>query len=169
MSSDLEQKALLAPYTLSNTPELTIEGVNTWAKVLSVYDGDTMTVALPVQDSVFKFQLRINGIDTPEMKGPHKTQAYAARNRMLQLCGLAIALEDMSSSKQVQNMLETNPAYVWLECGSPDKYGRTLADVYASPAKQELFSTIMIKEGHAYAYDGGTKKDPHAISLPAFN
>jgi endonuclease YncB( thermonuclease family) len=157
-----DPRAVLAPYTLSNTPELTIEGVQTWAKVLSVYDGDTMTVALPIRNSVFKFQLRINGIDTPEMKGPHKAQAYAARNRMLQLCGLAIALEDMSSTKQLQTMLEVNPTYVWLECGTPDKYGRTLADVYASPEKLESFSTIMIKEGHAYAYDGGTKKDPYA-------
>ncbi len=157
-----DPRGMLVSCTMSNTQELTIQGVKTWAKVLSVYDGDTMTVALPIRNSVFKFQVRVNGIDTPEMKGPHKTQAYAARNRLLQLCGLTIALDDMSSAKQVQTMLETTPVFVWLECGAPDKYGRTLADVYASPETVESYSTIMIKEGHAYAYDGGTKKDPYA-------
>lgn len=160
MSAD--QRATLLPYTISNTPELTLEGTKTWAKVLSVYDGDTMTVALPIRNSVFKFQLRINGIDTPEMKGPHKTQAYAARNRLCQLAGLSISLDDMSTSKQLQTILEATPTFVWVVCGAPDKYGRTLADVFASPESTVSFSSTLIKEGHAYAYDGGIKKDPYA-------
>ena len=41
--------------------------------VIKVYDGDTITIAnrLPLinDDTIYRFSVRLNGIDTPEIKG----------------------------------------------------------------------------------------------------
>lgn len=41
-------------------------------KVIKVYDGDTITIAskMPYDNSpLYRFHVRLNGIDTPEIKG----------------------------------------------------------------------------------------------------
>ena len=46
----------------------------TEGEVISVYDGDTITIAsvLPnTTEPIYRFSIRLNGIDTPEIKGQH--------------------------------------------------------------------------------------------------
>ena len=42
----------------------------TYCKVIKVYDGDTITIAtrLPGNTCVYRFSVRLDGIDTPEIK-----------------------------------------------------------------------------------------------------
>ena len=43
-----------------------------YGKVIKVYDGDTITIAarLPNTDGpIYRFSVRLNGIDTPEIRG----------------------------------------------------------------------------------------------------
>ena len=43
----------------------------TRAKIMSVYDGDTVTAAVEVfPETFYSFSLRLQGIDAPEMKPP---------------------------------------------------------------------------------------------------
>jgi endonuclease YncB( thermonuclease family) len=86
-------------------------------RVIKVYDADTITIAskLPYNESpMYRLSVRLNGIDTPEMKGKgvsdeEKESAISARNF-------------------VANMVLNK--YVRLENVSSEKYGRILADAY---------------------------------------
>ena len=51
-------------------------------QVIKVYDGDTITIAsyMPYTDSpLFRFAVRLNGIDSPEIKGQSEQEKKAAK------------------------------------------------------------------------------------------
>ena len=106
-------------------------------KVLSVYDGDTCTVAGWIPGGARKFKVRLNGIDTPEMRGGTKKEkdaAVKARDALSgRILGKIVTLEDVGT----------------------DKYGRVLATVKCGG---EDICQWMIDEGHAKPYFGGTKE-----------
>ncbi len=113
-------------------------------RVIKVYDADTITIAskLPYNESpLYRLSVRLNGIDTPEMKGKdvseeEKTAAKEARDFVFKL---------------VFNK------YVRLENVESEKYGRILADVYIDDVH---LNELLLKERYAVKYDGGTKKKP---------
>ena len=83
--------------------------------VIKVYDGDTITIAskLPYLNSkMYRWSVRIRGIDCPEMKTHNKEEKQMAK------------LAQETLSKMILNN------YVMLENVNNDKYGRVLADVY---------------------------------------
>ena len=108
--------------------------------VIKVYDGDTITIAskMPYENSsLFRFSVRLNGIDTPEIKSKNKnekTLAILARNSLSQLI--------MNKSVTLQNVKN-------------EKYGRILADVYLEDLH---INNWMIEKQFAVEYDGKTKK-----------
>jgi endonuclease YncB( thermonuclease family) len=116
----------------------------TLAKVVRVYDGDTITVAAPfcngstqTEPEIYLFSIRLRGIDTPELRGggpAEKVKAEVARDA---LAGLV-----MGRVVRVANV------------GS-EKYGRVLADVFVDGM---CVNEWMVERGFAVAYDGGTKK-----------
>ena len=113
-------------------------------RVIKVYDADTITIAskLPYDDSpMYRLSVRLNGIDTPEMKGKgvsddEKEAAKLARDFV---------------SKLVLNK------YVRLENIESEKYGRILTDVYIGNIH---LNELLLKERYAVKYDGGTKIKP---------
>ena len=110
--------------------------------VIKVYDGDTITVAskLPYKKSpLYRFSVRINGIDCPEMKSHNKNEKKVA---------------EIAQSKLSEIILNKR---VKLENVSNDKYGRVLADVYYDKLN---ISTFMLKNRLAVEYHGKTKEPP---------
>lgn len=113
-------------------------------KVIKVYDGDTITVAqkLPYKKSpIYRFSVRLNGIDCPEIKGKNPDEKQCAQ------------YAKKFVSKLIMNEI------VELRNISTEKYGRVLADVHY---KNYNISELLIKEHLAVAYDGGTKKAPQS-------
>ena len=114
----------------------------TTGKVIKVYDGDTFTLAstLPnMIEPIYRFSVRLNGIDTPEIKGKSKTEKELAKK-----------------ARDALNNLIMNKV-ITMKNVSTEKYGRILADVYLG----DLFvNEWMIKEKYAVSYDGGTKHIP---------
>ena len=112
------------------------------AHCIKVYDGDTITVAskMPWDESpLYRFSVRLNGIDTPEIKGKNeneKTIAAKARDALR------------------QRILDRD---VTLKNVTTEKYGRLLADVYCDGVHLNKW---MIDSRFAVAYDGGTKQSP---------
>lgn len=110
--------------------------------VIKVYDGDTITIAakLPyIESPLYRFPVRLNGIDTPEIKGKtddEKIAAKQARDALSQLI-----LHKKITLRNVQN----------------EKYGRILADIYLDDL---CINEWLIKERYAVKYDGGTKQIP---------
>lgn len=113
--------------------------------VVKVYDGDTITIAnrLPLHgdNTMYRFSVRLNGIDTPEIKGKdddEKTAAISARD----------ALSKLILHKEVQLMNVTT-----------EKYGRLLADIYLDKLH---INQWLIDERYAVKYDGGHKESPES-------
>ena len=110
-----------------------------FAKVIKVYDGDTITVAakLPFEASpIYRFSVRLRGIDSPEIKGATKTE-----------CELAIQARDALHTLLFGQIIE-------LRRNGKEKYGRLLADIYY---KEIHVNQWMVENGHAVCYDGGKK------------
>jgi len=115
------------------------------AKVIKVYDGDTITVAsrLPFTDErkdiIWRFSVRLNGIDCPEIRGKCETEKRVAQ----------IAKSILSDKILGETVL--------LENVELEKYGRLLAIVNFEGIN---LNEWMVEQRLAVAYDGGTKKCP---------
>uniref|UniRef100_A0A6C0E2H2 TNase-like domain-containing protein n=1 Tax=viral metagenome TaxID=1070528 RepID=A0A6C0E2H2_9ZZZZ len=110
--------------------------------VIKVYDGDTITIAskLPYVDSpLYRFQVRLKGIDCPEIKGKTEDEIFIA------LC----------AKKEMELMVMQKR--VTLKNVTIEKYGRLLADVYVNDI---YVNGHMLKNRLAVPYDGKTKKPP---------
>jgi endonuclease YncB( thermonuclease family) len=154
--------------TLDSTPQFTLKGRTLLGRVLDVYDGDTMTVAVFLRNSVEEqpvaLTVRLEGIDTCEMKSKSAallSKAYQARNRLVQLCSETVepcieSLDHRMKRNDLRKYLASRGAIVELQCSEFDKYGRLLARV-ARVDTSENFSSILLRELLAYEYQGDTK------------
>jgi micrococcal nuclease len=110
--------------------------------VIKVYDGDTITIAskLPYPDSpLYRFSVRLNGIDCPEIKGKDKYEKECAQ-----------------LAKQEMTDLILNKVVI-LKNVETEKYGRILADVYIGDLH---LNRHLLTKRLAVVYDGGTKISP---------
>lgn len=106
---------------------------------VSNYDGDTLRVSIknlhPLIGS--NINIRVNGIDTPEMKGGcEKSKALAKEAKL-------VVQELLTKAKQIR----------LLNC-TRGKYFRICADVYADNIN---VASLLLAKGLAVKYDGGTK------------
>ena len=107
------------------------------AKVVDVYDGDTIKVVFPVQGKLYKFNCRIQHVDTPEIR---------TRNKLEKKYGLKV--RDHLREKILGKIVN-------IVCDDFDKYGRLLIDI---KIENTLISEWLIANDYAFEYDGGTKK-----------
>lgn len=152
----------------SNTPFFSLNGLKAYARVIDVYDGDTITIVLDINGYFLKFKCRLDGIDTCELRSKHiqnKIIALQARNRLFQLItGKQISSND--DKKYINEYLDENVCIAWVHCLEFDKYGRVLIDCYSSPDSTKSFSSILLEEKLAYSYQGETKlTDEQQISV----
>jgi len=111
-------------------------------KVVKVYDGDTITIAskLPNTDApIYRFSVRLNGIDSPEIKGKTPNEKKLA----------------IESRDALNNIIFGK--IITLKNASIEKYGRILADVYLDDLN---LCEWMLNNNYAVKYDGGTKNRP---------
>jgi micrococcal nuclease len=105
-------------------------------KVIKVYDGDTVTVAFYHGGTLYRTQVRLLGIDCPEMKGPSEKEK-----------GRAKLARDTLHDKIMDKVVE-------LKKTSTEKYGRLLAEIWY---RGENINEWMVRQGHAVPYEGDTK------------
>lgn len=111
-------------------------------KVIRVYDGDTFTMIskLPhTEGPIYRFSVRMNGIDSPEIKGKTTNEKELAKKSRDALSKLILG------------------KIVILKNVSTEKYGRILADVYIGDL---CINEWMVENNFAVKYDGGTKERP---------
>jgi endonuclease YncB( thermonuclease family) len=144
-------------YNINTTTTLSLKNTECYARVVHIHDGDTLTAIIPVFGSYYKFSIRLNGIDTCEIKSKNEvTQKLSvdARNRLINL------ITDRNASDindDVKKYLLDNVVLVFVKCNDFDKYGRVLATVSKSHSDAMSFSDILVKEKLAYVYSGKTK------------
>ena len=122
------------------------------AHVVKVIDGDTVDVDIDLGFGIIMKdeRVRIMGIDTPESR---------TSDRVEKLFGKA-------SSKRLGELLEHGAKLITTEDKSGEdmkgKYGRILGDFIVErfeDGKQEILTDILVEEGHAVAYFGGSKEE----------
>ncbi len=114
------------------------------AKLLDVTDGDTIKVRATIWLKTFiDTNVRIYGIDTPEIRGKCDNERYLAQQ----------------AKKFVEETLG-NATEIYLDGITNDKYGgRVVSTVLYKNAKGKTrnIAKDLIKQGLAVQYDGGTK------------
>lgn len=129
------------------TPALRFEeavcGVYDGARIVSVYDGDSFRVVFPFRGVETEWRCRLEGVDTPELKPPK-----AMPDRAVEVAR-AVAARDF-----VRGWAE-DPAGLSVRVTGVEKYGRLLCQLWRG---EESLAERLIREGHAYSYDGGSKE-----------
>lgn len=150
----------------SEIEQFSLNGCITIGKIVDMYDGDTCKIVLLVNNVLQKFNCRLLGLDTPEMKPllskEHREQeilnAHRCRNKLLSLSTNCQCLLDAQMKKpECKKLLEGNHKIIKVECHEFDKYGRLLVNLYSDEQSDKCINQILIDEGYAKAYDGGTK------------
>ena len=108
-------------------------------EVLKVVDGDTIDVLIDLGFNLTKKErIRLAGIDTPESR---------TRNLEEKKMGL-------EAKEYLQNKLD-NCKNLRVKTEKDGKYGRMLGWLHGN---DEDINRIMVTEGYAWEYDGGTKE-----------
>ena len=148
-----------------DTPMFSWKGKCVKARVVDAHDVDTCRVVFQSSPGTYsQFIIRLDGIDGPEISSHDKREtdaAVQARNRLLSLIApQAFDRHKEYSKKEVLRLLAENPALVYLHLGAQDKYGRTLAHVFATgeAAQSIAINQILIDEGLVHTYSGKTKQ-----------
>ena len=138
------------------TPIFSLNGINTLCRVIDILDGDTIKIIIPLFDNFYKFSVRLNGIDTCELKSnneENKKLGIKAKVRLTELiCNENILLD----KNELKKLLNNNVFLIYVKCYNFDKYGRLLCDI-SKNNKSKYFSDILIEEKLAYKYIGKTK------------
>jgi len=118
------------------------------AKLDRVVDGDTVDALIDVGfDIWFKKRIRFMGLDTWESRTRdlnEKKKGLIAKAR----------------TKELLEKVSAKSGFFRLKSYGLGKYGRVLGELFIMDAdgKQWNINETLIAEGHAYVYDGGTKK-----------
>lgn len=119
--------------------------------VLSVYDGDTITIGAccdrDKEKQLFKFRVRLANIDCPELRTSNEEEKEVA----------IIAREKL---KEKLKFSQTNHTNIRLKNVKLDKYGRLLAEVWYNNI---CINEWLLEQRLAVRYDGKNKEK----SLPA--
>lgn len=124
-------------------------------KVLKVVDGDTVDVDIVLGFGIVLTdeRVRVMGIDTPESRTSDRVEdlfGEAAKARLKELMKGDVKLVT-TEDKSGEDM--------------KGKFGRVLGDFEVYDAKKDRWATvsdILVEEGHAVAYFGGSKEEIQA-------
>jgi len=157
---------LIINASIDTYPLFSLNGLITYAKLLSNYDGDTGDILLNYNNNQpLRMKARFSGYDSCEIKPSlndpdrenKKKRAIIAKERLWFLC------------TNSTNLKENHKTLIKIKCGEFDKYGRLLILAFNIDCNIEdpnlddktLFNLSinnqMITEGHGYSYNGGTK------------
>ncbi len=117
-------------------------------KLLRVVDGDTIDALIDVGFDIWlKKRVRYSAIDT-----------WESRTRNLEEKKLGLAAK--ARNKELLEVVSSKPNYFRIKSHGLGKYGRLLGEIYIQDkdGQQICINKQLIKEGHAYTYDGGKKK-----------
>lgn len=117
-------------------------------KINRVVDGDTIDVTIDLGFDLYKKErVRVAGVDTPEK-----------RTRDLEEKELGIDATNWLKKHLEEAISGEEDLVIRTELvGGVGKYGRLLGWLYIADSQLSL-NEMMIEEGYAWAYDGGTKQ-----------
>lgn len=130
---------LLTAYKNNTYREFVPKFVNNEVLVIKVYDGDTVTVIgkLESDQNIYKYSVRLAGIDTPEIKSKCPNESACAR-----------FARDCLSECILYKIVQVN-----FICY--DKYGRLLCEIFKDSVN---ITDFMLEKKLGVRYDGNKKQ-----------
>ena len=135
--------------------------------VKSVYDGDTITILIPMSISIYNYDiLDFTNIDLSSNNNPdNKINCYEVKIRLLgidtpemkPLKSLLNREEHIKKAQESRDYLKSIilNKIIRVEFKSNDKYGRALGILFIDNIN---INELMIEKGYAKLYDGGKKE-----------
>lgn len=143
------------------TPRFSLNNLKTYGRLVDIIDGDSLTIVLPIYDNYFKFNVRLNGIDTSELHSDNIDLKHFAENAKNELVKLILEKDNLTKN-EIKQVLDEKLIILWMECLEFDKYGRLLANVYCFNKDTNKYdiclSQYLLDNKYAYNYNGGKKK-----------
>ena len=132
-------------------PLFSLNGYEGYARITSVYDGDTFKACILLHNRILKFNFRVLGYDAPELKpardlferDAYITRAVYARDIFKRMLGF----DDRAPHQWWNPFICRNSVngWVWIKCYKNDKYGRTLVTVYKNKNDSKSINDRMIE------------------------
>ena len=148
-----------------SVPIFNLDGFKGYARITSIYDGDTFKACVLKHDRVLKFKFRLLGYDSPEMKPklgiPYRQEHINAAVEARELLKELVCFDNDITHKIWNPCLCKTKinGFVYIECDKNDKYGRTLVTVYKHKNDSQSVNQQMIDSGKVNVYDGREKQD----------
>ena len=127
-----------------DTPELSFKGKTFLCKVVDVYDGDTVKVIFYLNDTLYRWTVRLYGINTPELRPPK-----------LHPLRMSIKANAIKSRDYLKSLFLKKDNIVYIKCDDFDKYGRLLGIFFLEEGQDNFDDSIndhMVLSGHAKSY-----------------
>lgn len=141
MNPDLEQLEQIKNATKA-TPEFSLDGMTCLCKVVDVYDGDSIKVVFFVNNILYRWSLRLFGINTPELR---PSRSIENRDEIIQ--------KAKESRDFLKNELEKYDNMIYIKCHDFDKYGRVLAEIFPNKTLDYSFNQMLLDTNHAVVYE----------------
>ena len=133
------EKDFLHKVDFDKVDYFTLKGHRCWARVVSVYDGDTCTLIFFYNNRPVKFKCRLLGIDCAEKRTKDTEEAAHAQRAL----------------DRFHELVEDD--LVYLECGNFGLYSRLLVTLWQYPNAISSINQILLTDKLAYPYFGRTK------------
>jgi endonuclease YncB( thermonuclease family) len=125
----------------TNVPLFSLNGKSFTAKIVDIYDGDTITVVFKVFGEYYKWNCRIKHVDTPEIKTKDKIEKERA-----------IFVRD-----KLRELLLNTIVQITCSIDKKDKYGRLLIEFNIPKSNTKIHEWIL-QNNYGRTYEGDTKK-----------
>ncbi len=161
-NKNIDYAEIYKNYDTSTTKYLFDEKFVGICRVIDIYDGDTCKIALKYPNDIFKYDVRLLDLDTPEIRTKSESEKKAAINARDRFFELVTKNRTKNlKHSEIKNILSDNIFLVKIDAHHFDKYGRLLAILYSYDTNNEnntkSFNQILIDENHGYNYFGGKK------------
>ncbi len=131
----------LTDLNCTDIKRFSFKGIDTPARVSSIYDPDTITIVFPMLGKFIKLKVRLSGIDAPELKSKIKAESDVCKKGIEQM-------NKLIGDKVIRVQLDDF-----------DKYGRVLARVYTLDENPICINDYLIEYQYVRKYDGGKKEE----------
>lgn len=116
-----------------SVPKFTLNGQTHYAKIVKVYDADSVNIVFNWNGSLTRWATRLAGINAPEIKGG--------------------SVEEKKKGIDARDWVRDNylNKMVWVKCYDFEKYGRLLCDIYLEKNGVSL-SDILLEKNMAIPF-----------------
>jgi endonuclease YncB( thermonuclease family) len=138
---------------LSQIPILCLAGHKfKQARVAKIYDGDTVTLVLPVGvgGAQARVKTRLIGVDACEIRGHDREHGRLARRDLVD----ALRITPDNADRYNEDFFDRVRSFVDVECFGNDKYGRELVEI--APCGCPVINQVLCKTSPYYASYGGS-------------